>query len=132
MAVPTYERPEVHVVSNIEQDIEITPMEGIEKKAWYLLNDGASPINYKLYISPTGITTGHLNSETGVNFTTSEVEKEWSEIDSASLAAGAKITLNLDLITANYVKVTAYVPAGYGYGAGVSEMKVWFMKGRHA
>ena len=132
MAVPVYERTDAHVVTNVEQDIEVTPMEGIEKKAWYLLNDGASPVNYKLYVSPTGITTNDLNAVTGRNFTSSEVEKEWAEIDAGTLTAGAKLTINLDLITANYIKVTAYVPGGYGYGPGVSELKAWFMKGRHA
>ena len=127
MAVPSYIRPPMQDVTNIEATVFYTPVKGIDRKAIFLVNEGISPIIYSVYTSPSGIRVTDKKYPDRTNFTAAEVAKEWALNSTGTINAGAPLHLNMDLITAHYIKVTAYVPAGYAYVGAAGQIRTWFM-----
>jgi len=127
MAVPGYEKAPIQDVTNLEETKLYTPTKGIDKKAVFIVNEGVSPIIYTIYTSPSGIRTTDKSYPDRTFYTEAEVAKEWAENTSGTLNVGARIHLNMDLITATYIKVTAYVPGGYAYVGAAGQLRIWFM-----
>ena len=127
MADPAYVRAPIQDVTNLELTVLYQPIKGIDKKAVFLVNEGVSPITYTIYTSPSGIRTTDQNPVTRAKYTASEVAKEWAENTTGTLNAGASLHLNMDLITATYIKVTAYVGGAYAYVGVAAQIRTWFM-----
>jgi len=109
-----YQIPDVtQTITTTETDVIFIGVQDVIGRSFFLINDGAVDLTYKVYASPSGVVTGDKDN-VGNTLTAAQIAKEW-EVQTAitgTVAAGVSASVNVSSVMLKYIKLSAYTSSG--------------------
>jgi hypothetical protein len=108
-----YQIPDVtQTITDVEADVIFIGVQDIIGRSFFLINDGAVSLTYKVYASPSGVVTGDKDS-VGNSMSAAAIAKEWEyQSVTGTVAAGASALVDVSSVMLKYIKLSAYTATG--------------------
>ncbi len=104
-----YQAPDItQIVTTVETDVIFISVQDIVGRSFFIINDGAVALTYKVYASPSGVITGDKDS-VGNLLSAAAIAKEWEDQSiTGSVAAGVSAMIDVSSVMLKYIKLSAY------------------------